>query len=197
MKTLAATNNAHKLAEFRSILKPYDICVNSAYSYAPGIPDIEESGKTFEENAALKAEYLASAINKTVFADDSGLEVLALDGEPGIFSARYCGENATDIDRVQKILRRLKNRSNRSAQFVCVIAIATPTGLVGTAEGVVKGRISTAPSGSGGFGYDPIFIPEGYQQTFSEISGTEKNLISHRYHALMNAYNIGLFNSFN
>ena len=195
MNILAATKNAHKLAEFNEILFHLDITIESAYcDYS--LPTIIENGVTFEANAILKAKAVALAINKTVFADDSGLEVAALNGEPGILSARYAGEKATDMDRIHKLLDRLQNKSNRLARFVCVIAVASATGIQGTATGIVEGEIAMSPRGRQGFGYDPIFIPRGYDRTMAELSPEEKNTISHRFKALQNAYEQGLFSSF-
>ena len=194
MKIFAATTNNHKLSEFHDILAPFGIFVNSAYD-GRDLPSIAEVGHTFEENAILKAKGVASAINQIVFADDSGLEVEALDGEPGILSARYAGENATDSDRIDKLLKRLQNKSSRLARFVCVVAVASPKGLLGTTAGFVYGEIGTSPRGHQGFGYDPIFVPNGYDCTMAELSPQEKNKVSHRYEALRKAYNQNLFTS--
>ena len=194
-KILAATKNKNKLKEFNSILHCYGIEVESAYDYCSGVLDIEEKGKTFGENAIIKATSLASAVEATVFADDSGLEVEALNNEPGIYSARYAGEGASDGDRIEKLLHKLGNHKNRAARFVCVIAIVSPSILVGTAEGEIRGTIANSPRGENGFGYDPIFIPKGYDRTFAEIELTEKNRISHRFRALILAYESGFLKS--
>ena len=192
MNILAATNNSHKLAEFNDILAHLGRPVRSAY-IENNLPSVLENGDTFEANAILKAKAVALAINKTVFADDSGLEVVALNGEPGIYSARYAGEDATDKDRIAKLLDRLHGESNRFARFVCVIAVASVEGVIGTATGVVDGEIAVSPRGKRGFGYDPIFIPVGYDRTMAELSSKEKNSISHRSKALRKAYRQGLF----
>ena len=191
MKILAATGNTHKISEFNEILSPLGFFVESVYD-SHDLKPIPENGKTFEENAILKAEGVASVINKTVFADDSGLEVDSLNGEPGIHSARYAGENATDLDRINKLLKRLEGHRNRDARFVCVIAVASPSGLIDTAVGIVQGRIALSPSGRHGFGYDPIFIPRGYKRKMAELGSQEKNQISHRFRALHEAFEKGL-----
>ena len=195
MNILAATKNAHKLLEFNEILFSLDCSVKSAYSNH-SLPTIIENGETFEANAILKAKAVALAIKKPVFADDSGLEVAALNGEPGIFSARYAGEHATDMDRMNKLLERLRGKSNRNARYVCVIAVASVAGIHGTATGIIDGEIAMSPKGTYGFGYDPIFIPCGYDRTMAELTSEEKNTISHRFKALKNAYERGLFSSF-
>jgi XTP/dITP diphosphohydrolase len=129
-----------------------------------------------------------------VIADDSGLEVLALDGAPGVYSARYAGEGGNDGRNVVKLLGELRDVSDRRARFVCVIALATPEhGLVGTAEGEVRGTIAQAPKGNGGFGYDPVFVPDGYTQTFAELPADVKNSLSHRGNALKKAVRDRLF----
>ena len=195
MNLFAATKNAHKLVEFNEILVPFGYTIESAYSDYTSMTIVED-GETFQANAILKAETVASIINKPVFADDSGLEVKALNGEPGIFSARYAGEKATDMDRMNKLLDHLHHKSNRLARFVCVIAVASIGGTLGTATGIVDGEIARFPRGEHGFGYDPIFIPSGYDRTMAELSSEEKNTISHRSRALRKAHEQGLFSSF-
>ena len=192
MKILAATNNKHKLEELKSILVPHGIEVISA-AEAGGIPDVVEDKSTFEGNAAKKAIETAIAKNMIVFADDSGLCVDALDGRPGVYSARYAGPDATDSDRINKLLGKLKNSKNRSAKFVCVIALASPEGIIGTASGECHGVISKSPLGDKGFGYDPVFIPCGYDKSFAELGEDIKNSLSHRGEALKNALELGLF----
>ena len=183
IKVFAATKSLHKISEFNEMLNPRGFLVESAYDQHD-IPEVVEDGSTFEENAILKATGVARALNGTVFADDSGLEVDALGGEPGIYSARYAGENATDQDRINKLLRKLSGCCDRRARFVCVIAVASPTGVIGTALGIVEGKIAIEPAGNHGFGYDPVFIPENYGKTMAELSSKEKNAISHRFRAL-------------
>lgn len=180
---LAATGNRHKLIELRAILQPHGIEVLGADDVG-GIPAVEEDGKTFVANASKKAAVVAAATGRNVLADDSGLEVLALNGEPGVYSARYAGESSDDQANVAKLLDRLGDGTDRRARFVCVIAIASPAGVVGTAAGEVRGRILDAPRGAGGFGYDPVFVPDGFEQTFAELPAETKNRLSHRADAL-------------
>jgi XTP/dITP diphosphohydrolase len=147
----------------------------------------EENGATYSENAIAKARFYAAETGLIALADDSGLEVAALAGAPGVYSARYAGENASDADRRQLLLSELSTISNgdRRARFVSVVAIAAPAGAVlNVAEGICEGTITFAPRGEGGFGYDPLFIPDGYTQTFAELPEDLKNRISHRALAL-------------
>ncbi|MCM8539076.1 MAG: RdgB/HAM1 family non-canonical purine NTP pyrophosphatase [Lentisphaeraceae bacterium] len=192
MKILAATNNKHKLEELKNILGPQGIEVISA-AEAGGIPEVDEDQATFEGNALKKATETAKAKNMIVFADDSGLCVDALDDRPGIYSARYAGPNASDDDRMQKLLGELADKNDRSAKFVCVIALASPDGAIGTARGECHGKIAFSPTGNDGFGYDPLFIPDGYEKTFSELGEDIKNSLSHRGVALKKAIEQGLF----
>lgn len=191
----AATTNSHKLVEFREILADQGVTVHSVSETGRVIPEVVEDGRSFVENAIKKARTIAQTTNEIVFADDSGLEVFALNGEPGIRSARYAGPDATDSDRLKMLLTRLEPFPDRSCRFVCVIAIASPAGLVGTAEGEVRGSIARQARGSNGFGYDPVFIPDGHLQTFAELSSDAKNSMSHRRRALENAIADGSFNS--
>ncbi len=191
-KILAATNNQGKLDEIREILGPLGIQV-VAPADVGGLPDIPETGKTFEDNARLKAMAAAGMKQMPAIADDSGLEVFALDGAPGVYSARYAGADATDADRMAKVLGELDGKDDRSARFVCVVALATPKGVLGTAEGEVRGSITAAPQGDGGFGYDPIFLPAGKGRTFGELPLPEKHALSHRGNALRAAVESGLF----
>lgn len=189
---VAATGNAHKIQEIRAILEPLGIAVLGA-AEAGGMPDVVEDGDSFAANAVKKAVEAARILDRCVLADDSGLEVFALGGEPGIYSARYAGAGGNDGRNVAKLLHRLEGETDRAARFVCVIALASPAGLVGTAEGEVRGRIIHQPKGDGGFGYDPVFVPEGFGQTFAELPGEVKNRLSHRGNALRNAVDGGLF----
>ncbi len=189
---VAATGNAHKVEEIQAILAPLGIEVLSAKAVG-GMPDVVEDGDTFAANAIKKAVEAARALGRPVLADDSGLEVFALGGEPGIYSARYAGEGGNDGRNVRKLLGRLDGQTDRAARFVCVIALASPAGLIGTAEGEVRGHIIHEPRGDGGFGYDPVFVPEGFTQTFAELPGEVKNRLSHRGNALQNAVASGLF----
>ena len=192
MKILAATNNKHKLEELKSILGSEGIEVISA-AEAGGIPEVDENQPTFEGNALKKATETAKAKNMIVFADDSGLCVDSLNDRPGIHSARYAGPDATDNDRMNKLLGELSDKNNRSAKFVCVIALASPEGAIGTARGECPGTIADSPSGNDGFGYDPIFIPKDYKSTFAELGEEVKNSLSHRGNALKKAIEQGLF----
>jgi XTP/dITP diphosphohydrolase len=189
---LAATGNAHKVREMSAILAPAGVRLLSAQEFG-GIPDVVEDSTTFRGNALKKACAVALATGRTVVADDSGLEVAALGGEPGVYSARYAGEGGNDGRNVRKLLAKLEGVADRRARFVCVIAVATPSGPVGTAEGEVSGHIAYEPRGSGGFGYDPVFVPDGYEQTFAELPAQVKNGMSHRGRALAAALAQGLF----
>jgi XTP/dITP diphosphohydrolase len=191
MKIVAATGNAHKLEEIRNILGPKGVTV-LAPADVGGIPDVEEDGDTFQANAIIKAEAGATHCGLPVIADDSGLEVFAIDGEPGIHSARYGGDGATDLDKINKVLGKLDGQDDRSARFVCVIAVATPNGVIGTVEGEVRGSILEEPIGDGGFGYDPVFQPAGYDVSFGQMPGNEKDTISHRGNALAALLKSGL-----
>jgi len=191
LELLAATGNAHKVDEMRAILAPAGVRLLSARDVG-GLPEVDEDGATFRENAIKKACAIAAATGRRVIADDSGLEVAALDGAPGVRSARYAGAGGNDGRNVAKLLAALDGRSDRRARFVCVVAVAGPEGLVGTAEGEVRGRIGDQPRGQGGFGYDPVFIPDGYEQTFAELPAEVKNAMSHRGRALAAALAQGL-----
>ncbi|MDD3954326.1 MAG: RdgB/HAM1 family non-canonical purine NTP pyrophosphatase [Lentisphaeria bacterium] len=188
---LVASGNLHKIREMQAILAPHGIKLLSPQE-AGGIPEVIEDGTSFAENAIKKALETARASGRTVLADDSGLEVEALHGEPGIYSARYAGEGGNDGRNVQKLLLKLQGCDMRRARFVCVIAVATAEGLIGTAEGEIKGQITRSPAGTGGFGYDPVFIPDGFQNTFAELPEECKNQLSHRARALQAALQQGL-----
>ena len=152
------------------------------------VPEILESGTSFRENATLKALAASRHLPALVIADDSGLEVDALDGAPGIYSARYAGANATSRDKIDKLLRELARvratGDGRCARFRCVVALALNGDLLGMFEGIVQGRITDTARGDSGFGYDPIFVPDGFEQTFGELSEEVKNTISHRAKAI-------------
>jgi XTP/dITP diphosphohydrolase len=183
---LVATRNAHKTREIQKMLgREFEVQDLAAY---PDIPETIESGKTFAENAILKAVAVSKEHPGLVIADDSGLEVDALGGAPGIFSARYAGKHATDKENVAKLLRELARmdppRQQRGARFCCVIALARDGKLLSTFDGVVEGRIVDSPRGKQGFGYDPVFVPNGFAETFAELSADRKNRISHRAKAL-------------
>ena len=178
-----ASANAHKVEEYRDLLKDQDVELHSLADY-PGFPGVEENGTTFTENASIKAIAVSKYCDVPAFADDSGLEVMALDGRPGIYSARYA-EN--DPARRAKLLGELENVADHRARFVCVIAIAINGEVIETFEGEVKGTIIKEERGEGGFGYDPIFVPDGYDQTFAEMPQELKNKISHRAEAFRKA----------
>ena len=187
MDLLLATHNADKTREIQRILGA-KFAVRDLSKH-PEISKPLENGKTFEENAILKAIAASRKLPSLVIADDSGLEVDALGGAPGIYSARYAGENANDAKNVEKLLRELRARNvadeKRSARFRCVIALARNEKLLGAFEGVVEGNIVDPPRGSGGFGYDPVFQPKEFKQTFAEMPSELKNKISHRAEAIV------------
>ena len=186
MKLVLATQNQGKVREIGEILKDqHGIELLSLRNY-PDAPDVVEDGKTYEENAIKKASALAEYTGQLTIADDSGLEVDALDGAPGVHSARYAGENASDQDRILKLLEALQNipDSRRSGRFTCAVAIVEPLDQAQVVRGVCEGRIIRTPRGTAGFGYDPIFVPMGYDKTFAELGDEIKNQISHRAKAL-------------
>ena len=179
MELLLATRNQHKTREFAQLLGR-DFRVRDLTLH-PDVPEIEESGSTFEENATLKAITVSKIFpDEIVIADDSGLEVKALGGAPGIFSARYAGEKANDRRNIEKLLRELQDVRDRSARFYCAIAVARNGALVTTLAGEVAGTITKSPRGENGFGYDPIFVPNGFDETFAELTPETKNKVSHR-----------------
>jgi len=186
IELVAATRNTHKTHEIQHILGPgfkvHDLGAN------PEVSEIRECGTTFEENAKLKALAASRQLPALVIADDSGLEVDALGGAPGIYSARYAGANATERDKIEKLLRELERvratDDRRRARFRCVVALARNGNLLGSFEGIVEGKIAYEMRGGYGFGYDPIFIPEGFEQTFGELPKEVKNAMSHRAKAI-------------
>lgn len=180
---VAATANAHKLSEYREMLADQKVKVCSLADY-PDFKPSAEDGATFRENAAKKALEACVFCDLPAFADDSGLEIAALDGAPGIYSSRY---GKDDADRINRVLREMAGQTDRRARFVCVIAIAVNGEVIETFEGVMPGTIADAPRGANGFGYDPIFVPDGESRTFAEMSAEEKNKISHRAKALAKA----------
>lgn len=176
-----ATHNAHKADEVKAIVgNLFEVKNLSDINFFDEIP---ETGNTFKENAFQKVKYLHDKLNCNCFADDSGLSVDALNGAPGILSARYAGEPSNSQRNTEKLLNTLKNISNRKAQFTCVIAVILD-GQTHFFEGIIRGTITEYPQGEGGFGYDPIFIPDGYDKTFAELPTDIKNKISHRAIAL-------------
>lgn len=183
---LIATKNAGKAKEFSDFFSTYKIKTLTLADLHEPIPDIAETGSTFEENAAIKAEEIAAIVQSPVLADDSGLAIDVLDGRPGIFSARYAGASKNDHANINKVLHELAGvpLSKRSARFVCVLAVAIPGERTIFREGFCEGSIALAPKGGNGFGYDPIFIPDGYSITMAEMDPAEKNKISHRKNAM-------------
>jgi len=183
---LVATNNEGKVLELKKLLSDFPLRLRSLREFAD-VSDVKETGKSFQENAAIKARNYALQTNLWALADDSGLEVEALHGVPGIFSARYAGENATDRENINKLQSELnkKQPADKFARFVCAMALADEKGEVKfVAKGICDGKISLEARGNNGFGYDPIFIPEGFSETFAELSGDIKQRISHRARAL-------------
>jgi XTP/dITP diphosphohydrolase len=182
---LLGTRNPGKVIEIASILADSGWSFSSLAEF-PSVGEAEENFVTYTENAIAKVRFYALATGLCALADDSGLEVAALGGAPGVFSARYAGEHASDADRRALLLSELDKRdADRRARFVAVVAIATPEGEVfNVSEGICEGTIIFAPRGSGGFGYDPLFVPDGYDQTFAELPDSVKNRISHRGRAL-------------
>lgn len=183
MKLLIATRNRHKLGEIRAILDVPHLELASSLDF-PAIPDVVEDGATLEANAVKKAVELHRATGLWTIADDSGVEVDALGGAPGVHSARYAGEPCNHAHNIAKMLAALGNRPDRTARFRCVMALAGPGFPPQTVEGRIEGRITHACRGTGGFGYDPIFVPDGYDLTFGELDAAVKNRISHRALAL-------------
>lgn len=178
-----ATRNKGKQSEISDLLKDFPVNIKVLDDFGP-IPHVEEDGDTFDENAYKKASFTARVLGFPVLADDSGLLVEALEGAPGVLSARYAGENATDEQRCQKILHEMKGKTNRKAAFECVISIAVPTGPALTYEARCEGLIAEQPSGSNGFGYDPVFYYPLLNKTFGELTIEEKSHVSHRGKAL-------------
>ena len=183
---LVATRNEGKLEELRQLLDDLPLELYGLTDF-PDVETVPETGETFIENASLKATGYAMQTGLLTLADDSGLEVHALGGAPGIRSARYAGESASDADRTARLLAELSNipAAKRSARFVAAVAIATSEGqILNVSVGTCEGHIDFAPHGSGGFGYDPVFIPSGYDKSFAELESAIKNQISHRARAL-------------
>lgn len=180
MKLVFATNNKHKLQEVRDILgsRVEVLSLNDINCH----DDIPETGSTLEENALIKARWISNKYHCNCFADDTGLEVTALNGAPGVYSARYAGEECDSQANMEKLLQNLTGKTDRSAQFRTVIALIID-GEELLFDGIVKGSISNEKRGDSGFGYDPIFIPEGYEESFAQMGNEEKNSISHRFRA--------------
>ena len=183
---VAASRNRHKIEEIDAITKKFGMHIISRDE--AGVPDIEitEDGQTFEDNSLKKAREIMKLCGQITIADDSGLMVDCLNGAPGVYSARFAGEDGNDKKNNEKLLRLLEGlpADERTAQFVSVITMVYPDGTVISARGECHGRIITEPAGDGGFGYDPLFVPDGYEKTFAQLSAEEKNAISHRAAAL-------------
>ncbi len=185
-RIVIATHNEGKVGEFRNLLRVAGLTlVSASEAHVREFP--EETGTTFAENALIKARAIARETRLPALADDSGIAVDALDGAPGVYSARFGGgEGWTDFDRNRHLLERLRDVTPeaRGARFVAALALVTPEGIVRTAEGVLEGRVALRPHGQGGFGYDPLFVPEGEERTLAQMTAAEKGAISHRARAL-------------
>lgn len=190
MKTfIIASNNKNKAAELDRILNPLGIKAVTAREVGVDLGDVEETGSTFAENALIKAKAAFEKTGMPCVADDSGLAVDALNGEPGVYSARYAGENATDEDRINKLLKNLEGvpEEKRTAHFVCSVCCIIDNDTVITAEGACDGFIAKEPVGNDGFGYDPVFITDG-SKSFAQLTPDEKDAVSHRGRALRQLY---------
>ena len=185
MKLILASNNAKKMKELRAILSDMDVEILSQREAGCNF-EVDETGTTFAENAYLKAKAVFDATGEATVADDSGLMVEALGGEPGVYSARYTpgGHDATDKERYEYLLKKMGDTENRKAKFVSSICCLLPDGRIIRTEGECHGRILTGPCGEGGFGYDPVFMPDGYDESMAQLGTEVKNKISHRAHAL-------------
>lgn len=178
-----ATRNTHKIRELERICADWPVEWVTVEDHDPaGFPDVEETGDTFLENAALKARAVAAASGLPALADDSGIEVDALGGRPGVRSARYAGEGATDEQNLRELIRAVRGipAGGRTARYRCLAVLAYPDGALTHAEGTCEGTLETSPRGTGGFGYDPIFEPGGWDQTMAELTAEQKDRISHR-----------------
>ena len=178
-----ATRNKGKAAEIKALLKDFPVDIKDMDDFGP-IPVVEEDGKDFDENAYKKASFTSRVLGLPALADDSGLVVGALGGAPGVYSARYAGENATDEQKCSRLLHEMKGKTDREAAFECVISIAVPTGAALTYEAQCEGEIAESPAGENGFGYDPIFFFPPLKKTFAQLTREEKNRVSHRGKAL-------------
>ncbi|THB76639.1 MAG: XTP/dITP diphosphatase [Desulfobulbaceae bacterium] len=174
-----ATTNKNKIKEFKTIFTDFPVEIKSLSDFGP-LPEAVEDGKTFDDNAYKKAHHYAKVLGIPCIADDSGLSVDALDGAPGVYSARYAGKHATDVENCQKLISEMTGKTNRGAHFTCVVSIATPSGPALTYEATCDGLITEEKRGDSGFGYDPVFYYPSLDKTFAELSLTEKNSVSHR-----------------
>lgn len=189
-KLILASRNEHKIKELRETLSDLDIELRSALEFEK-LGEVEEDKLTLKGNALKKARYVFEATGRPALADDTGLEVEALDGRPGVFSARYAGINASYRDNTEKLLEELAgvDEQNRGARFRTVVACIDEEGSEHFFEGICRGKILSNPQGDKGFGYDPVFQPEGYEQTFAQLDSKEKNKISHRGRAIRKFHN--------
>ena len=181
---VVATRNRGKTAEIRGLLEGFNVMIKNLEDFGP-IPEVEEDGDTFEDNAYKKASFAARVLGLPALADDSGLLVQALDGAPGVHSARYAGKNAGDEEKCLKLLQAMRGKTDRQAAFECVISIAVPSGPALTYEARCEGLIADKLAGSNGFGYDPVFCYPPDKKTFAELTMEEKSRVSHRGKALM------------
>lgn len=183
---ILATGNKNKVREFEEIMKPYGVSLSSLTDHWDPVPSISETGETFQANALLKAQWVYDRKKKWVMADDSGLEVDAIGGRPGVKSARFAGENADTGTNNRLLLEMLADVApeRRTARFKCALVLVTSAESYFTAIGVCEGSIAFQPRGSQGFGYDPLFIPAGHTETFAELGAAEKHIISHRGRAI-------------
>lgn len=186
LKLVIASTNVHKIRELRSMLKPLHRIDLLSLCDFPDYTPPEETGKTFEENAILKAVHAAKTLNCWAIADDSGLVVPALNGAPGVYSARYAGKDATDFDNRKKLLEEMSHlvEEDRNAFFECCIVLASPLGVKKHTKGTCEGVLLSEQRGGSGFGYDPLFVKHGYNKSFAELEEATKNRISHRRKAL-------------
>lgn len=186
MEIILATSNNHKIRELKELLKPLQHLELLSLRQFPDYEPPEETGVTFRENAVLKAEHAAKHFNRWALADDSGIIVPILQGRPGVYSARYAGPQATDKENYDKLLSEMApftSREDRTAHYECCLALAGPDGFLKCVEGICEGFIVEEPRGRNGFGYDPVFIKNGYEKTFAELDGSVKIRISHRHKA--------------
>ena len=191
-RIIVASRNPHKVREIGEMLGSRGLEVSGLDEFGD-IPEVVEDGDTFRDNACKKASETARMLGLPVLADDSGLEVAALGGQPGVRSARYAGESSDDARNLLKLLKEMEGVTDRAARFVCVVAVADAGGrIVGTVEGTVEGTLLEEGRGSGGFGYDPAFVPHGYSKTFAQLPGAEKNRLSHRAAAISALLRSGL-----
>lgn len=188
MMLVLATSNKNKVKEFKKLVENFSIEIKSLSDFGP-LPPVIEDGETFDDNAYKKAHHTAKVLGIPAIADDSGLVVEALNGAPGVHSARYAGDQATDEENVEKLLREMADVNDRRAYFQCVLSIAVPSGPALTYEGRCEGTVTREKRGSSGFGYDPVFLCNTFKKTFAELSMEEKNRVSHRGRALQEMQN--------